>query len=119
MLFSSLQKELQDQDAKKERVENQLNKLIKTLRSGKKAKGELPEEQDIDLREMRDFNISIMKQIGEVVHHHPDIAAAVNLYFSQAGLPMPPTPGPADTSRPGSSRSSLASFRLVAITFFH
>ena len=100
---------------KKARVTGQLNKLIKAVRSSRKVKDELPEERDIDLREMRDFNTSIMKQIGEVVHNHPDIANAVNLYFSQAGLPMPPSPGPGQSSRPSSSRSSIASFRCIFI----
>lgn len=115
-----MQKELQDQEVKKERVETQLSKLVRTVRSAKKVKNELPEEKDIDLREIRDFNTSVMKQIGEVVHNHPEVSAAVHLYFNQAGLPTPPSPGPGQTSRPSSSRSSLASFRfllLFLITF--
>lgn len=112
-----MQKELQDQESKKDRVDNQLNKLTKTVRSARKVKDELLEEKDIGLREMKDFNTSIMKQIGEVVHDHPDIATAVHLYFNQAGLPIPPSPGPGHSSRPGSSRSSLASFRFVAFPF--
>ena len=101
-----------EQEIKKSRVDNQLNKLIKSVRSARKAKDELPEEKDIDLRELRDFNTSIMKQIGGVVHDNPEIAAAVHLYFTQAGLPMPPSPGPG-TSRSGSARSSISSLASV------
>eukprot|EP00795_Rhopilema_esculentum_P016358 gene16358-7752_t len=110
---TSLQKELDDQEGKKERVENQLHKLVRTVRSARKAKDQLPEEKDIDLRELRDFNTSVMKQLGGVVHDNPEIAAAVHLYFTQAGLPMPPSPGPGQSSRPGSTRSSRASLASV------
>ncbi len=50
-------------------------------------------QRDFDVREMRVFNKDITKQIGEAVHQNPDIAQAVHLYFSQANLPAPPTPG--------------------------
>ena len=32
---------------------------------------------------MREFNKTITKQVGEVVHNFPDLAQAVHLYFSQ------------------------------------
>merc|ERR1712087_934743 len=44
-----------------------------------------------------------MKQIGESVNHFPELAEAVNMYFSQAQLP------PLVGGTPGSSRSSLSS----------
>ena len=119
--LSSLQKEIVEQELKKERVEKQMSKLIQQVRKAKKSKDELPEEKDIDLRELRDFNNSIMKQLGEVLHNHPDIAPAVHLYFTQAGLPMPPSPGPGQTSRSmskQSSRSSLSSVRYVVFVYF-
>eukprot|EP00794_Sanderia_malayensis_P011047 gene11047-12212_t len=110
----SLKKELQDQEQKQERVNTQLAKLMQSVRNARNVKHELPEEKDIQLRELRDFNTSMMKQLGSVVHDNPEITAAVHLYFTQAGLPMPPSPGPGQTSRPSSVRSSvssLASFR--------
>ena len=112
----SLQKELDDQELKKDRANKQLTKLTREVRSAQKSKGEVPEEKDISVREMREFNQNIMKQIGEVAHNHPDIAPVVNLYFSQAGLPVPPSPGVAGGSRASSlasSRSSVASFRCA------
>lgn len=40
-------------------------------------------QRDIGLRELRDFNKSIMKYISEAVGQHPDMMEAVNMYFSQ------------------------------------
>ncbi len=108
-LHFSLRKELEDQEVKKVRVNAQLDKLTASVRNARKVKHELPEEKDIELRELRDFNTSIMKQLGSVVHDHSEVAAAVHLYFSQAGLPVPPSPGPGQSSRASSVRSSISS----------
>lgn len=88
-------------------------KMARDIRSAKKSRGELHEEKDMDLRELRDFNSRIMKQMGEVVHNYPDIAPAVQMYFSQAGLPQPPSPGPGN-SRPSSARSSRSSGSVLS-----
>ena len=104
-------RELDDQKAKKDRAARQVSKMARDIRSAKKSRGELHEEKDMELRELRDFNGRIMKQMGEVVHNFPDIAPAVQMFFSQAGLPMPPSPGPG-SSRPASSRSSRSSGSL-------
>ena len=82
--------------------------MAREIRSAKQSRGELHEEKDMDLRELREFNNRIMKQMGEVVHNYPDIGPAVQMYFSQAGLPAPPSPGPGG-SRPSSARSSRSS----------
>ncbi|KAL5004553.1 hypothetical protein ScPMuIL_018009 [Solemya velum] len=102
-----LNKELDDQRNKLERVQKQNAKYARELRSAKKSKGETPEEQDFNVREMREFNKTVMQQIGDVVHHHQDIADAVHMYFSQANLPAPTPSG----HQLGSSRSSLSSVR--------
>ena len=51
------------------------------------TKGETPEERDFHVREMREFNKSITKYVGEVVQEYPDLAEAVHLYFSQVSAP--------------------------------
>ena len=53
----------------------------------------LPLQKDFEVRELREFNKNVTKQIGESVQQNPDIAQAVHLYFSQADLPPPPTQG--------------------------
>lgn len=40
-------------------------------------------QRDFDIRELREFNKTIMKQIGEAVNQHPEITEAVNMYFAQ------------------------------------
>ena len=47
----------------------------------------------MDLRELRDFNKTAMKSIGDVVAQYPDMSQVVNMYFQQADLPPPPSPG--------------------------
>lgn len=104
-----LNKELDDQRGKLERVTKQNLRYAKELRSAKKTKEETPEEKDFNVRELREFNKSVMSQIGDAVQIHPDLGEAVNMYFSQANLP-PVTPG----RQPGSARSSLSSVRSSA-----
>lgn len=111
--MESLQKDLDGQEEKKDRASRTISKLTREIRSANKTKSKLPDEEDIELREMRDFNKKIIKDIGAVAHTHPDILPIVNLYFNQAGLPTPPSPGSV-SSRPssmGSARSSLLSSR--------
>ncbi|KAL9963526.1 hypothetical protein ACROYT_G027041 [Oculina patagonica] len=108
---TNLQKELDEQKTKKDRAAREASKIARTVRSAKKSSGELHEEKDMDLRELREFNTRTMKQMGEVLHSHPDLGPSVQIYFSQAGLPMPPSPGPG-MSRPTSSRSSRSSGTL-------
>lgn len=105
---TNLQKELDDQKTKKDRAAREASKIARAVRSAKKSSGELHEERDMHLRELREFNGQTMKQMGEVLHNYPDLGPNVQLYFSQAGLPMPPSPGPG-TSRPTSSRSARSS----------
>lgn len=106
-----LNKELDEQKAKLDRVVKQNFKYARELRSAKKSKGETPDEKDMELREMREFNKLTMKQVGEVVNQYPDLSQAVNLYFTQANLPPPPAGGSQYGSRPSSARSSLSSVR--------
>ena len=43
-------------------------------------------QKDFEIREMREFNKNINKQISEAIQHNPDIAQAVHLYFSQVSV---------------------------------
>lgn len=108
---TNLQRELDEQKTKKDRAIREAAKIARAVRSAKKSSGETHEERDMDLRELREFNTRTMKQMGEVLHNYPDLGPSVQIYFSQAGLPMPPSPGPG-TSRPTSSRTSRSSGTL-------
>ncbi|KAK6195619.1 hypothetical protein SNE40_001008 [Patella caerulea] len=102
-----LNKDLDEQRAKLERVAKQNVRYSKELRSNKKSKGETDEERDFEVRELREFNKNIMRQVGESAQNNSEIAEAVSMYFAQANLP-PPTPSGRGL---GSARSSLSSVR--------
>ncbi|CAH1781534.1 unnamed protein product [Owenia fusiformis] len=106
-------KELDDQKAKLDRVTKQNYKYAREVRSAAKLKNDTPEEKDFELREMRDFNKNAIKMFGDVTQQNPDLAQIVHLYFTQANLPPPPAPGSQPgsrfSSRPSSARSSLSS----------
>jgi UDP-glucose:O-linked fucose beta-1,3-glucosyltransferase len=108
--MAHLENELNDQKAKQERTRKHNSRMVRDIRSAQKVKGETHEERDIELREIRDFNTDIMKQIGVVVQTHGDMSAATQLYFNQAGLPAPPSP-----SRLGSRPSSVQSSRSSSL----
>ena len=110
-----LQKELEGQEEKKDRADKMVNKLTKEIRAARKCKTELPEEEDIKVRELKEFNAMITKQFGVVCHQNPDFAPIINMYFTQAGLQAPPTPAPGSSRPPstaGTSRSQ-SSYRSV------
>ncbi|XP_038050649.1 coiled-coil domain-containing protein 39-like [Patiria miniata] len=107
-------REHEEQKAKIERVSKQMARYAREVRTAKKVKGESHEEKDFGLRELRDFNKNISKQIGDVIHSHPDVIPTTHMLFSQAGLQVPPTPtGSArGYSRPGSAYSARSSASL-------
>uniref|UniRef100_A0A8C4SKZ7 Coiled-coil domain-containing protein 39 n=1 Tax=Erpetoichthys calabaricus TaxID=27687 RepID=A0A8C4SKZ7_ERPCA len=95
---------------------NQCAKLAREIQSAKHSGTEIPAEQDIRLRELRDFNKSINKLLVEAMADHSDLSSILQIYFQQAQLPLPTsisTPGSRQSSRLSSSRSSISSGRLV------
>lgn len=111
----SLQKELNIQEEKKERADKMVRKIVRDVRgSGKKGKKDFMEgEEDIKVRELRDFNNSLMKKIGIIARDYPDMAPVLDMYCQQVGLPAPPSPGPG-SSRASSSMSSSRSSTMSA-----
>ena len=107
--INSLQKELDVQEEKKERADKLVRKIKREVKgSGNKKLAEFTAgEEDIKVRELRDFNNSLMKKLGIVCRDCPDIAPILNMYCQQVGLPQPPSPGP--TSGSSSRASSIAS----------
>ncbi|XP_038672262.1 coiled-coil domain-containing protein 39 [Scyliorhinus canicula] len=107
-----LEKELEDQMGKLERVTKHCSKVVKDIRSAKKGPGATQEEQDINLRELRDFNRSLNKLLADAMDDCPSLAADLQLYFDQACLPLPTAPTPPSSqhsSRTSSVRSSGSS----------
>ncbi|KAK2144272.1 hypothetical protein LSH36_772g01071 [Paralvinella palmiformis] len=113
-----LTKEGEEQQTKLDRVAKQNIKQARELRTSQKLKGETPEERDFEVRELREMNRQGLKMVGEVGQQYPEVMQAVHLYFTQAGLPVPPAPGTAGSlsssrlsSRQSSTRSSVISAR--------
>jgi len=99
-----LTKEIEDQRTKLERVSKQNVRYSKELKAARKIKEELPEEKDFHVRDLREFNKTAMKMVGEATLHNPDMMEAVSMYFAQSNLPAPSA-----TSLPGSARGSTRS----------
>ncbi|KAM8953973.1 coiled-coil domain-containing protein 39 [Pelodytes ibericus] len=113
--ITQLNKETEDQKLKLERVMKQSSKLVKEIRAAKKSRGETQDEQDINVRDLRDFNRSINKMLAHAMEQNPDLTEALQLYFQQFGLEIPTsisTPG-SNSSR-GSSRGSIVSVRSIS-----
>lgn len=110
----NLNKELEAQKQKLERVIKQCSKLAREIRTAKKGRGETTEERDINLRGLRDFNRSVNMMLVEAMGDQPELASALQIYFQQAKLPLPAvvsTPSSRHSSTPASARSSTSSVR--------
>ena len=107
--LAQLKKDLEEQGAKAERVMNQIYKATRDIRAQKSAKGSVPEEKDIELRNMRERNRNVSKQIGQAMEQFPEMYTAVELYYHQVGLPVPSTKPGSRGSKSSSARSSVRS----------
>ncbi|XP_066457641.1 coiled-coil domain-containing protein 39 [Eleutherodactylus coqui] len=112
--ITQLNKEMEDQKNKLERVMKQCFKLVKEIRSAKQSKGETKDERDINVRELRDFNKSINKMLARAMDDHPEITVPLQMYFQQFGLQIPTGTSTPGSSRSGSSRSSVSSVRSTS-----
>ncbi|XP_018430362.1 PREDICTED: coiled-coil domain-containing protein 39-like, partial [Nanorana parkeri] len=86
------------------------SKLVKEIRLSKKSKGETQDEQDINVRDLRDFNRSVNKMLAQAMEQNPELVVPLQMYFQQVGLEIPSSSTPG-SSRSGSSRSSIVSVR--------
>jgi len=101
-----LTKEIEDQRTKLERVAKQNVRYSKELRATRKLREELPEERDFTVRELREFNKTVIKMVGEASGHNPDMMEALSEYFSQSNIPAPSAASWGMASSRGSTRSS-------------
>ncbi|XP_035391911.1 coiled-coil domain-containing protein 39 isoform X1 [Electrophorus electricus] len=79
----ALSKDLTSQQDKLDRVAKQCKRLTKEIRSAKKTREETFEEQDIELRGLKDCNKTISKMLLEVMEQQPDLQATLQMYFIQ------------------------------------
>ncbi|XP_032639747.1 coiled-coil domain-containing protein 39 isoform X2 [Chelonoidis abingdonii] len=112
-----LNKEIDQQKPKLERVMTQCFRLSKEVRSSKKSKTKTQEEEDIDLRELKDYSRTIDKVLVDVLEANPDLTQPFQTYFQQSCLELPTAAsiGSHYSSR-SSSQSSVASVRSTRST---
>ncbi|XP_065888087.1 coiled-coil domain-containing protein 39-like [Dysidea avara] len=102
-------KEIEEQKVKLDRVGKQTSKLLKEIKA---KKGSGPEESDIELRDLRDFNVNITQQLSQISVQQSELQTPMQLLFSQAGLPPPSSaPGSRSSSQQSSSHSSTVASR--------
>ncbi|XP_074446493.1 coiled-coil domain-containing protein 39 isoform X2 [Larus michahellis] len=112
-LILQLNKDIEEQKPKLERVVKQCSRLSREIQSLKKTKTETQEERDIDLRELKSFSKTIDKLLADVLEANPDLTTPFQMYFHQSNLELPTiaSAGGSQSSRSPSTRSSLASTR--------
>ncbi|XP_065700830.1 coiled-coil domain-containing protein 39 [Patagioenas fasciata] len=117
-LVLQLNKDIEEQKPKLERVIKQCSRLSREIQSLKKTQTETQEERDIDLREMKIFNKTINKLLADVLEANPDLIAPFQMYFHQSNLELPKIASAAgsQSSRSSSTQSSVASTRSSGST---
>ncbi|NXN98255.1 CCD39 protein, partial [Rhinopomastus cyanomelas] len=78
-----LNKDIEEQKPKLERVTKQCSRLSREIQSLKKTKTETQEERDIDLRELKSFNRTINKLLADILETNPDLTTAFQMHFQQ------------------------------------
>ncbi|XP_062458911.1 coiled-coil domain-containing protein 39 isoform X2 [Pezoporus occidentalis] len=112
-LVLQLNKDIEEQKPKLERVIKQCSRLSREIQSQKKTKTETQDEKDIDLRELKSFNRTIDKLLASVLEANPDLTMPFQIYFQQSNLELPAiaSAGGSQGSQSPFSQSSLASLR--------
>ncbi|XP_009960534.1 PREDICTED: coiled-coil domain-containing protein 39, partial [Leptosomus discolor] len=112
-LILQLNKDIEEQKPKLERVIKQCSRLCREIRSLKKTETETEEERDIDLRELKSFSRTIDKLLADVLEANPDLSTPFQMCFHQSNLELPTvaSAGGSKSSRSPSTQSSLASAR--------
>ena len=105
--LAMIRQEMLEQQDKLQRAQKVVSREARSLRQAKQSSSQTLEERDFELRELRDFNRNIMKQIAEIMNSTPVAAADILVMFKQAGLEAPP--GSASSSRASSQLSSARS----------
>jgi chromosome segregation ATPase len=117
--LGSLQKDIEEQKQKTDRVKKQTVKLQNSLREKKGLSRPTPEEVDLSVRELRGLNLNITQHLSQVGSYHGDLGEPLKQMFAEANIPPPTTPtGSRMSSRPPSSlqssRSSLSTSRTMS-----
>uniref|UniRef100_A0A8B9QDS1 Coiled-coil domain-containing protein 39 n=1 Tax=Apteryx owenii TaxID=8824 RepID=A0A8B9QDS1_APTOW len=85
-IILQLNKDIEEQKPKLERVIKQCSRLSREIQSVKKTKTETQEERDIDLRELKNFKRTIDKLLADVLEANPDLTTPFQMYFHQVSF---------------------------------
>ncbi|NXU59328.1 CCD39 protein, partial [Turnix velox] len=88
-VIQQLNKEIEEQKPKLERVMKQCSRLSREIQSLKKTNTETQEERDIDLRELKSFSSTIDKMLADILEANPDLTPLFQMYFDQYNLELP------------------------------
>ncbi|NXE86507.1 CCD39 protein, partial [Menura novaehollandiae] len=88
-LILQLNKDIEEQKPKLERVIKQCSRLSREIKSLKEDGTETQEERDIHLRELKSFNKTINQVIIDVLEANPGLTATFQMYFDQFNLELP------------------------------
>ncbi|XP_064021652.1 coiled-coil domain-containing protein 39 [Pogoniulus pusillus] len=112
-LILQLNRDIEKQKPKLERVIKQCCRLSKEIQSLKKTTTETQEERDIDLRDLKSFNRTIDKLLADVLEAKPDLTSSFQTHFHQYNFELPTiaSAGGSQSSQSPSRQSSLASTR--------
>ncbi|NXW53359.1 CCD39 protein, partial [Eurystomus gularis] len=80
-LLLQLNKDVEEQKPKLERVIKQCSRLSREIQSLKKTKTETQEERDIDLRELKTFSGNIDKLLARLLEANPDLTTPFQRHF--------------------------------------
>ena len=105
-----VQQEIVEQQEKISRAQKTVSREARSLRQSKQSSSQTIEERDFELRELRDFNRNVMKQIADIMVTNASAAPDILVMFRQAGLDAPP--GSATSSRASSQLSSARSDQI-------
>jgi len=107
-------KQLDEQHNELDRVSKQLVRYARDIRSAKGKKTQTTEEEDIDLREMSEFNKTISSTLFSSVQNYPDALSTLSSLLYQSNIPIPTGTGtPQGGSRSSSRASSVASLLSI------
>ncbi|XP_074767787.1 coiled-coil domain-containing protein 39 isoform X2 [Athene noctua] len=111
-LILQLNKDIEDQKPKLERVIKQCSRLSREIQSLKKTETET-QERDIELRDLKSFSRTIDKLLADVLEANPDLTTPFQMYFHESNLELPAinSAGDSQSSRSSSTQHSLASTR--------
>ncbi|NWV13690.1 CCD39 protein, partial [Ptilonorhynchus violaceus] len=99
-LVFQLNKDIEEQKPKLERVIKQCSRLSREIQSLQENGTETQEERDIRLRELKSFSRTINQVIVDILEANPGLTATFQMYFDKFNLELP------TVASPGGSQSS-------------